>query len=143
LVKVDRASMQFSLESRVPLLDYRLVEFAFNLDESLKVKEGSMKYLLKEVLYDHVPKQIFDRPKWGFGIPLTKWLKTDLKFLLDKYTEKAVIEKYNLLNYPAVHKLKVEYLKGKDHLFNRLWLVIVLHWWLEENPSLTPSFVNE
>ncbi len=133
LVKVDRASMQFSLESRVPLLDYRLVEFAYNLDESLKTKNGHMKYLLKEVLYDHVPKKIFDRPKWGFSIPLSKWLKTDLKFLLDRYTSKAIIEKYDVLNYAAVITLKEDYRKGQDHLFNRLWLIIILHWWLEDN----------
>ncbi|MDO9373196.1 MAG: asparagine synthase (glutamine-hydrolyzing) [Ferruginibacter sp.] len=133
LVKVDRASMQYSLESRVPLLDVRLVEFAFNLDESLKRKEGAMKYLLKQVLYDHVPKEIFNRPKWGFGIPLAKWLKSDLKFLLDKYTSKAMIETYNAVNFSAVDKLKKEYLNGTDYLFNRLWLIIILHWWLDEN----------
>lgn len=133
LVKVDRASMQYSLESRVPLLDYRLVEFAYNLDERLKIKNGTMKYLLKEVLYDYVPKEIFDRPKWGFSIPLTRWLKTDLKYLLDKYTSEEVISRYNVVNFSTVNKIKQQYLNGTDYLFNRLWLIIVLHWWLEEN----------
>jgi asparagine synthase (glutamine-hydrolysing) len=133
LVKVDRASMQYALESRVPLLDYRLVEFAYNLDEGLKINHGTMKYLLKEVLYDYVPKEIFDRPKWGFSIPLVKWLKTDLKYLLDKYTDAAMIEKYQVVNYTIVNQMKVDYLNGKDYLFNRLWLIIVLHWWLDEN----------
>lgn len=133
LVKVDRASMQYSLESRVPLLDYRLVEFAYNLSPELKIKNGTMKYLLKEVLYDHVPKKIFDRPKWGFSIPLNKWLHTDLKYLVDRYTLQQVIEKHNMVNYTAVKKLKEQYQGGKKHLFNRLWLIIVLHWWLEEN----------
>lgn len=135
LVKVDRASMQYSLESRVPLLDYRLVEFAYNVDGSLKMKNGTLKYLLKEVLYDYVPKQIFDRPKWGFAIPLGKWLKTDLKYLLDKYTSEEIISKYNVVNFSAVKKLKEQYKNGKDYLYNRLWLIIVLHWWLEENQS--------
>lgn len=133
LVKVDRASMQFSLESRVPLLDYRLVEFAFNLDEKLKVKSGSMKYLLKQVLFDYLPKEIFERPKWGFSIPLNRWLKTDLKYLLDQYTSEQVIGKYNIVNYSVVNKMKQQYLKGNSYLFNRLWLITVLHWWLEEN----------
>jgi asparagine synthase (glutamine-hydrolysing) len=133
LVKADRASMQYSLESRVPLLDYRLVEFAYNLGEKLKINNGTMKYLLKEVLYDYVPKEIFDRPKWGFSIPLAKWLKTDLKYLLDKFTSEEVIGKYNVVNYAIVKKLKAQYLNGTDYLFNRLWLIIVLHWWLEEN----------
>jgi asparagine synthase (glutamine-hydrolysing) len=133
LVKVDRASMQYSLESRVPLLDYRLIEFAFNLDEKLKVKNGSMKYLLKEVLFDYVPKEIFDRPKWGFSIPLGRWLKTDLKYLLDQYTSEAVINKYNVVHFSVVNNIKQQYLTGTDYLYNRLWLIIVLHWWLEEN----------
>lgn len=133
LVKVDRASMQYSLESRVPLLDYRLVEFAYNVSPALKIKEGAMKYLLKEVLYDHVPKEIFNRPKWGFAIPLGKWLNTDLKYLLDNYTSKETIEKYNVVKYEVVKKLKEQYQNGKDYLYNRLWLIIVLHWWLEEN----------
>lgn len=133
LVKVDRASMQYSLESRVPLLDYRLVEFAYNIAPDLKMKDGKMKYLLKEVLYDYVPKQIFDRPKWGFSIPLAKWLKTDLRYLLDKYTSEETIGKYNVVNFAVVKKLKEQYLSGTGYLFNRLWLIIVLHWWLEEN----------
>ena len=133
LVKVDRASMQYSLELRVPLLDYRLVEFALGLDEKLKNNNGQMKYLLKQVLFDYVPKEIFDRPKWGFGIPLNKWLKTDLKFLLDTYTSEQVIGKYNLVNYSIVNDIRQRYLTGTDYLFNRLWVIIVLHWWLEEN----------
>lgn len=137
LVKVDRASMQYSLETRVPLLDYRLVAFAYNLSPELKIKDGTMKYLLKEVLYDHVPKEIFDRPKWGFSIPLGKWLLTDLKYLLDTYTSKAVIEKYNLVNYVAVKKLKDQYQNGKEYLYNRLWLIIVLHWWLESQSDMS------
>jgi asparagine synthase (glutamine-hydrolysing) len=133
LVKVDRASMQYSLESRVPLLDYRLVEFAYNLSANLKIKDGTMKYLLKEVLYDHVPKEIFNRPKWGFAIPLDKWLSTDLKYLLDKYTSQVMIEKYNVIKYDSVKKIKEQYKNGKTYLYNRLWLIITLHWWLEEN----------
>ncbi len=135
LVKVDRASMQYALETRVPLLDYRLVEFAFNLDEKLKIKNGSMKYLLKQVLFEYVPKEIFERPKWGFGIPLGRWLKTDLKYLLDKYTSEHVINKYNIVHFSTVNNMRKKYLKGTDYLFNRLWLIIVLHWWLEENSN--------
>lgn len=133
LVKVDRASMRYSLETRVPLLDHRLVEFAYNLDEQLKIKNGSMKYLLKQVLYDYVPKEIFDRPKWGFSIPLAKWLKTDLKYLLDKYTAEPIVQQYNVVNYEIVKKIKKQYLGGMDYLYNRLWAIIILHWWLDEN----------
>ncbi len=133
LVKVDRASMHFSLEIRVPLLDFRIIEFAFNLSSDLKIKGKEMKYLLKQVLYDYLPKEIFDRHKWGFSIPLKKWLKTDLSYLLEKYTSKNIIDKYNLLHYTEVEKIKKSYSVGNDYLFNRLWAIIVLHWWLEEN----------
>jgi asparagine synthase (glutamine-hydrolysing) len=103
------------------------------LDESLKINNGTMKYLLKEVLYDYLPKAIFDRPKWGFSIPLVKWLKTDLKYLLDKYTSKEMVERHNVVNFGVVKTLKKQYEEGQDYLYNRLWLIIVLHWWLEEN----------
>ena len=133
LAKVDRASMLYSLETRVPLLDYRIVEFAFNLNSELKIKNKTTKYLLKEVLYDYVPKHIFDRPKRGFSIPLNKWLKNELRYLLEKYTSHEVIERHNLLHYREIEKIKKEYIAGRDYLFNRLWAIIVLHWWLEEN----------
>jgi asparagine synthase (glutamine-hydrolysing) len=133
LVKVDRASMQYSLETRVPLLDYKIIEFAFNLDSELKVKNKTAKYLLKEVLYDYLPRAVFERKKWGFAIPLQKWLRTDLRYLVEKYTSRQVIERHNLVQYAAVEKIKAQYSLGRDYLFNRLWVIIVLHWWLEEN----------
>ncbi len=125
--------MHYSLETRVPLLDYRIVEFAFNLDSKLKMKDKTIKYLLKEVLYDYIPRQVFERPKQGFSIPLNKWLKTDLSYLLEKYTSREIIERHNLLHYPIVKKTRNQYIAGYDYLFNRLWVIIVLHWWLEEN----------
>lgn len=134
LVKVDRASMQYSLETRVPLLDYRVVEFALNLSPSLKISsDGTMKYLLKEVLYDYVPKPLLDRPKWGFSIPLVKWLKTDLKWMIDKYCSKEIIEQAGIVHYNKVKELVDKYQSGKgDYLYNRIWTLIVLHWFLHE-----------
>jgi asparagine synthase (glutamine-hydrolysing) len=134
LVKVDRASMRSSLETRVPLLDYRIVEFSFNLQQNLKISSnGSMKYLLKEVLYDYLPEELFSRPKSGFGIPLEKWMRTDLKYLVDKYTSKAIIEKHDYVRYKVVDDIKKQYYAGKNYLYNRLWLLMILHWWLESN----------
>ncbi|MGN6400932.1 MAG: asparagine synthase (glutamine-hydrolyzing) [Flavisolibacter sp.] len=132
LVKVDRASMKYSLESRVPLLDFRVVEFALNLDTSLKKRQGVSKYLLKEILYELVPRAIFDRPKRGFAIPLHKWLKGELRFLMDKYTSREIIETYAIVNHQQVASLKKRYLSGENYLYNRLWAIILLHWWLEE-----------
>lgn len=132
LVKVDRASMKYSLESRVPLLDFRIVEFALNLDAGLKNRQGISKYLLKQILYELVPKEIFDRPKRGFAIPLHKWLRGDLKFLMDKYASKEIIETYGIVNSEQVAHVKRRYLAGESYLYNRLWAIILLHWWLEE-----------
>ena len=127
LVKVDRASMVSALEVRVPLLDHEVVEFAINVNQNLKIKNGEQKYLLKQVLYDYVPKSLFDRPKWGFSIPMERWLKTDLSYLLDKYTSQEIIEKHNIVNYNIVALLKQKYFSGQTFLYNRLWLIIVLH----------------
>jgi asparagine synthase (glutamine-hydrolysing) len=136
MVKVDRASMRHSLESRTPLLDYRIVEFALNLDPKLKYKGGVAKYLLKQVLYDYVPASFFDRPKWGFSIPLGQWLKGDLRYLLDTYLSKECIQKFNVVNYDYVKQLKASFLGGKDYLYNRIWLLIVLHKWLVNNEGV-------
>ena len=85
LVKVDRTSMYSSLEARVPLLDHNIVDFALNISPTLKSKQNIQKYILKEILYDNVPKEIMDRPKWGFSIPLENWLKGELRLSCGKY----------------------------------------------------------
>ena len=133
LVKVDIASMYHSLEVRVPLLDHRVVEFSLNLDESLKLKGKSAKYLLKQVLYDYVPAKLFDRPKWGFSIPLGKWLAGELQYLIDQYLSRELVESFGVVNYTYVNQLKQEFLKGKSILYNRLWTLILLHKWWKEN----------
>ncbi len=135
LVKVDIASMQFALETRTPFLDYRLVEFALNLSEGLKKKNGVAKYLLKEVLYDYVPREYFDRPKWGFSIPLIKWLKTDLHYLIDKYLNPETIQKTGVVNSGNVAGLLKRFEQGEDFLYNRIWALILLHKWMTEHAA--------
>jgi asparagine synthase (glutamine-hydrolysing) len=133
LVKVDRASMQYSLETRVPLLDMKVVEFALNLDYNLKVKEDyGTKYLMKKLLYEMVPKEIFERPKRGFSIPLKQWLKGPLKYMVDKYLDKAIVEQHGYVSYTEVSKLLTRFNKGEDYLYGRVWLLVVLHWWLSD-----------
>lgn len=133
LVKVDRASMKYSLETRVPLLDYRIVEFALNLSPALKIsRDGTMKYLLKQVLYDYVPKQLLERPKWGFSIPIQKLLKTDLKWMIDTYCSRSLIEQTGLVKYSGVETLIQRYFNGADYLYGRIWAIIVLHWFFHE-----------
>jgi asparagine synthase (glutamine-hydrolysing) len=133
LTKVDRASMQFSIETRVPYLDHRLVEFALNLSPNLKYRDGISKYILKEILFQYIPKKYFDRPKQGFAIPLSLWLKNHLRYLIEDYLSEKIIKKHNIVNYEEVNILKQSFFNGVDYLYNRLWILIVLHKWLETN----------
>lgn len=131
LVKVDRASMQYALETRTPFLDYRVVEFALNLPYNFKVKGDTSKYLLKEVLYDYVPRELFDRPKWGFSIPLVKWMNGELKSTIENTLSKANVEAAGLVNYSEVKRLLTAYQGGKSYLYNRIWALYILHRWKE------------
>lgn len=131
LVKVDRASMQYSLECRVPLLDTRIVELGLNIDYRLKVREGyGTKYLMKKVLYDLVPRKLFERPKKGFAIPLKEWLQGPLKYLIDDHLNEEVIRAHNVVSVEYVQNLLKQFEGGKDYLYNRIWLLVILHWWL-------------
>lgn len=132
LAKVDRASMKYSLETRVPYLDHRLVEFALNLSPDLKFRNGIFKYILKKVLYQYIPKSLFDRPKQGFAIPLSEWLRTSLKYLVDYYLSDNIVMKFGVLNPNEVNKIKKQFFSGSDFLFNRIWQLIILQMWLEK-----------
>ncbi|MBL0048311.1 MAG: asparagine synthase (glutamine-hydrolyzing) [Bacteroidetes bacterium] len=133
LTKVDRASMRYSLETRVPYLDHRIVEFALNLSPNLKHKNGVSKYLLKEILFQYVPESYFNRPKQGFAIPLEKWLKNELSFLIHDFLNEKIVSHYGVVKYEEVDRLKKMFHSGHDYLYNRIWLLIVLHKWLVKN----------
>lgn len=129
LVKVDRASMQYALETRVPILDYRIVEFALNLNSNLKLHQGESKWLLKEVLYDFVPAPFFDRPKWGFGIPLAKWMQNHLK----PYMESLLFVENEVFDKKEVASLYKRFLNGETYLYNRLWLISRVNEFIMQN----------
>ncbi|MDO1448853.1 asparagine synthase (glutamine-hydrolyzing) [Rhodocytophaga aerolata] len=133
LVKVDRASMQYGLEARVPFLDHRVVEFALNLSPHLKYKNGVSKYILKEILYEYLPAEMFNRPKQGFSIPLHEWLRQDLQYLIHDYLDEKVVKQYAIVDNAMVQQIKLQFLEGNDFVYNRLWLLIVLHRWLVKN----------
>lgn len=138
LVKVDRATMHYGLETRVPLLDHTVVEFALNLHPTLKHRNGISKYLLKKVLYRHLPEKLLDRPKWGFSIPLKEWLLTDLSFLIDEVLSERNIKDSGLVQWDAVNQLTVQFRRGHHHLYNRLWLLILLHRWSDHRATHRP-----
>lgn len=126
LVKVDRASMQNSLEVRVPLIDHRLIAFSLNLDGRLRKKHGESKFLLKEVLYELVPRELFDRPKRGFGVPLIEWLRKEWKFLIEDYLNKQAIDECGVFNNYIVQQYVQRFLSGEYYLYNRIWLLILI-----------------
>lgn len=142
LVKVDRSSMKYSLEVRVPILDYNIVEFALNLSPDLKIKNGVQKYLLKEVLYKYIPREYFDRPKWGFALPLARWLKKELRYLIDEYLSEQNIRKFGVVIPRYVENLKKEFFAGNIMLYNRIWLLIILHVWLAKHTQPDNNHVN-
>jgi asparagine synthase (glutamine-hydrolysing) len=126
--------MKYSLESRVPLLDTRLIEFAFNLSYDNKVREGyGTKYLMKKVLYELVPREIFERPKRGFAIPLPIWLRGELKYLVDDCLNDTFVKQCGVVKPAYVKDLLDRFYKGEDYLYNRIWVLLILHWWMKEN----------
>ena len=133
LAKVDRASMYHSLECRSPYLDYRLIELAFSLPYSMKKRGNENKWILKQILKKYLPDELIYKPKWGFSIPLGKWLKKDLRFLIENYLNRECIESAGLSNYLYVDALKKSFFKGNDYLYHRLWVLIVLHKWMKEH----------
>lgn len=132
LVKVDRASMHHSLETRVPYLDHRLVEQAININQKFKNTPTS-KYLLKEILYQYIPKSYFDRPKQGFSIPLKYWLHNEMRFLVEDYLNEIIVSKVDVVKQEYVKELLFRYENGEEYLFQRLWLLINLHRWFAKN----------
>jgi asparagine synthase (glutamine-hydrolysing) len=133
LTKVDRATMCYGLEARVPLLDHRVVEFALNLAPALKYRNGVSKYLLKEILYQYVPRELFDRPKRGFSVPLASWLQGDLRYLQEEYLRKEVVERYGVTRFDTVKELLRQFNGGNAYVYHRVWLLIVLHYWLQKH----------
>lgn len=139
LTKVDRASMKYAIETRVPYLDHRVVEFALNLSPALKYHQGVSKYILREILNRYLPAGLFNRPKQGFSIPLNHLLQHELKFLFDEFLSESVVKRYQLVNYQKVASLKKEFFAGNNYLYNRLWLLIVLHQWMINHTGKSSS----
>jgi asparagine synthase (glutamine-hydrolysing) len=133
LVKVDRSSMYYALECRCPFLDREVVHLALNLPYKFKKRDGERKWILKQWLKEYLPDELIFRPKKGFGIPLHRWLRGDLKYLLHDYLSEEVIDQLGLFKKDYILELVKRFHHGEWYLFNRLWLIIVLHKWIKEN----------
>ena len=129
-VKVDKATMSASLEGREPLIDHRIIEYMARVPLDIKYKNKQGKYLLRQVLYKYLPKEMVDKPKSGFQIPLDEWLKTDLKNLLDKYINTNKLSD-KIFNVNLIMENKENFLNGKNN-GNLIWLILIYQIWYEK-----------
>ena len=133
LTKVDITSMAHGLEVRTPFLDHRMVELAFSIPGSYKIKGMTTKYILKKAFAHMLPKSLLNRPKSGFEIPISMWLKGDLSFLIDDYLSKKRIESEGIFDYSVIEKLKFDLFSNRADTSWMLWNLIVFEHWYEKN----------
>ena len=134
LVKVDRASMGNSLESRAPFLDdHRVVEFAWRLPLHMKIRDGKGKWLLRQVLYRYVPEKMLERPKQGFGVPIDAWLRGPLRPWAESLLDKQRLQAENFFNPDPIHQKWQEHLSGKRNWQYHLWDILMFEAWLDAN----------
>lgn len=132
LVKVDRAAMAVSLETRVPFLDHKVFEHAWHLPMSMKIKEGKSKWCLRQILYKYVPEKLIERPKMGFAVPLDIWLRGPLKAWADSLLVKQRLQKEGFFDAHKVQQMWQEHLSGKRNWQYQLWDILMFQAWLEK-----------
>jgi len=137
MVKVDRANMAVALEGRAPLLDYRVIEHAWRMPLSAKLTAEGSKWPLREILYKMVPRELIDRPKMGFGVPMADWLRGPLRPWAEALLDKARIQNQGLLDPEVVWSTWQEHISGKRNWQAKLWNILMLQaWWDETRPTI-------
>ncbi len=129
LKKVDSMSMLHSLEVRVPFLDHRVCEMAFTISGNRKIKNGKGKYVLLETFKDILPESLHNRPKWGFEMPVSKWLKSDLKYLIDEYLSRDLIVRQGIFDYNIIRNLINNLVSNQTDTSWQVWNLIVFQVW--------------
>ena len=129
LTKVDRASMAVSLEARAPLLDYRIFEYCWRLPEHFKIREQKGKWLLREVLKNHVPDKLFERPKQGFAIPLADWLRGPLRDWAEDLLDEKSLKEQGMLDADIIRQTWTRHLDGQGRNGEALWAVLMFQAW--------------
>ena len=132
LTKVDRATMSISLEGREPLLDHRIIEFVAPLPYTYKLYNGWTKRIFKEIVHKYIPRELMDRPKSGFSVPILEWLKTDLRYLLEGNLNPQMENEF--LNIPYVMKMKKDFLANRlGHEERLIWRILEFQLWYNKN----------
>jgi asparagine synthase (glutamine-hydrolysing) len=135
LTKVDRASMAVSLEARVPMLDHRVVEFAWKLPLHFKIRKGTSKWILRQILYNYVPRELVERPKMGFGVPIDRWLRGPLREWAEDLLSVKSLEAHGLLDADPIRVKWQEHLSGVRNWQYLLWDILAFQDWFRHNTS--------
>jgi asparagine synthase (glutamine-hydrolysing) len=133
LTKVDRPGIGVSLGTRVPFPDHRVVELAWRLPLHMKIRNGQGKWLLRQLLYKHVPRELIKRPKAGFAIPVGEWLRGPLRDWAETLLEERRLEREGFLDPAPIREASTQHSSGRCDWTTRLWPVLMFHAWLEEN----------
>ena len=132
LQKVDRAGMSVSLEGREPFLDHRIIEWAAQLPMQYKYNKGNKKFIIKEIVHKYLPKEMMDRPKMGFGIPIATWLQNDLKPFVNQYFDESFIAKQNIFNVNEIQRIKNSFYNGKVERAEKIWYLLMFQMWYDK-----------
>ena len=137
LTKIDRAAMGVSLETRVPFLDHRVVEFAWRLPLSMKVRDGQTKWALRQVLYRYVPRELVERPKMGFAVPIAAWLRSELREWAESLLDASRLRQEGFFDAAIVRSKWEQHLSGVHNWHRQLWNVLMFQLWLEHQKVAT------